>query len=114
MDEWWLGLLPLACCFLSLWLGLAVLAHPGRPAALDSRQSWEEQWEVGGKMDLGQAEKKFWKMRELVERLLLFLDLPSTLHLIQAGQIDKQILQESLSSKVWKKLIKQSTFRFRR
>ena len=65
-------------------------------------------------MDLGQPEKKVWKMPELVERLFLFLDLSSTLHLIQAGQIDKQILQESLSSKVWKKLIKQSTFRFRR
>ena len=37
-------------------------------------------------MDLGQAEKKFWKMRELVERLLLFLDLSSTLHLVQARE----------------------------
>ena len=61
-------------------------------------------------MDVEPAEKKFWKMPELIESLLFFLDPSSTFHLAQARAMDKQILRGSLSSKVWKNFIKQSTF----
>ena len=49
------------------------------------------------------AEKKFWEIPELVERLLDFLDLPSTLHLAQIHELTRKILQGSLA---WNKLIK--------
>ena len=120
MDEWWLGLCPVTeqshllaqlLSWAQAWACCACTPRQTSCTQFTPSWSWEEQWEVGRKMDLEQPEKKVWKMPELVERLLLFLDLPSTLHLVQADQIDKHILRESLSSKVWKKLIKQSTFR---
>ena len=61
-------------------------------------------------MDIKLPEKRVWKMAELVERLLLFLYLSSILHFVPADVMDKRILGESLSFKVWKNLIKQSTF----
>ena len=45
------------------------------------------------------AEKKFWARPELVEKLVLALDLESTLNL--ARVIDQKILQQSMASKVW-------------
>ena len=55
-------------------------------------------------------EEKFWKLRELVGRLLLFLELASTLHLAKAQVTSRDIFRESLSSKIWENLIKQSNF----
>ena len=63
---------------------------------------------VEGKMDIRQSMKIFWNAPELVERLFLFLDTSSVLHLAQAKMMNKQSFKESLSSKVWRNLIKQS------
>ena len=49
------------------------------------------------------SEKKFWGRPELVEKLFLVLDLDSTLNL--ARVMDREILQQSLASKVWKALL---------
>ena len=60
-------------------------------------------------MEIVKPEEKFWNMRELVERLFWFLDPASALHLAEAQLMDKKILRESLSSKAWKNLVKQSS-----
>ena len=52
----------------------------------------------------------FWNVPELAERIFLLLDPSSVLHLVQAQVIDKQTFKESLSSKVWMSLIKQSSY----
>ena len=57
------------------------------------------------------ADEKFWKTPELVERLVSMLGTLSTLHLIQAGVVDKGILQKGLSLKAWSKIISQSSYR---
>ena len=49
--------------------------------------------------------RKFWKMPELVEKLLPFLDLESTLHLAQTHELTQDILQGSFA---WNKLIRRS------
>ena len=59
-------------------------------------------------MDLEQPERKVWKVPELAERLLLFLDPSTTLHLAQAQVMNKDIFRQSLSFKVWMNLVKQS------
>ena len=61
-------------------------------------------------MDMRQSVKMFWNVPELVERIFLLLDPSSVLHLVQAQVIDKQTFKESLSSKVWMSLIKQSSY----
>ena len=52
-----------------------------------------------------EAARKFWELPELVEKLLPFLDLESTLHLAQAHQLTRDILQRSFT---WDKLIGRS------
>ena len=52
------------------------------------------------------AEQAFWKIPELAERVLLLLDPLSLLHLVQAGVLDKHVLEKSISSPVWNKLIR--------
>ena len=54
-------------------------------------------------MDFGQLDvvEKFWRTPELVEKLVSKLDPLSTLHLIQSGVMDKEILQKGLSLKAW-------------
>ena len=42
----------------------------------------------------------------LMERVSMFLDLKSTLNLVRV--LDKDILKKSLSSRVWRKLVKHS------
>ena len=54
---------------------------------------------------MSEAEKKFWKTLELHHSLLPFLDLESTLHLAQAHEVTKNILEDPY---VWNKLIKRS------
>ena len=56
-------------------------------------------------MSTGEAEQKFWRMPELVERLLFLLDPVSSMRLIQTGLVEKQVFRGSLSSKAWKHLI---------
>ena len=56
------------------------------------------------------AKEKLWKIPELVERLASMLDPRSVLYLIQSSVIDKDILQKSLSSKAWSRLIKHSSY----
>ena len=58
-------------------------------------------------MPLGQCEaaKIFWRTPELVEKLLPFLDLDSTLHLAQTHRVTKELLNKSF---VWNKLIRRS------
>ena len=58
----------------------------------------------------GEAEQKFWRMPELVEKLLLLLHPLSSLRLLQTGIVEKQVLRESLSSKAWNHLIRQCSF----
>ena len=50
----------------------------------------------------------FWKLPELVEKLVSFLDPRSTLHLLQSHVMDKKSLQDSFSTKAWTQLIKGS------
>ena len=56
-------------------------------------------------MSCTEAEKKFWKTPELVEKIFPFLDLQSTLSLAQAHELTRKILEGSF---VWKKLLKRS------
>ena len=56
------------------------------------------------------AKEKLWKFPELVERLASMLDPRSVLYLIQSSVVDKDILQKSLSSKAWSRLIKHSSY----
>ena len=49
--------------------------------------------------------EKFLNLSELVERVLLLLDPSSALNLFQSGLVEKKVLRESLSSKVWKQLV---------
>ena len=58
-------------------------------------------------MPLGQCEaaKIFWRTPELVEKLLPFLDLDSTLHLAQTHGLTRELLKKSF---VWNKLIRRS------
>ena len=49
------------------------------------------------------AEKKFWSTPELIERLLLNLDLKSTMCLAQAHELTQNVLE---GTRVWNKLIK--------
>ena len=53
--------------------------------------------------------EQFWGLPDLQERLLLLLDPPSTWNLLQAGLLKSQVLKESLSFKIWKKMIRQSS-----
>ena len=53
-----------------------------------------------------QAVAKFWETPELLGELFSFLDLKSALSL--ARVLDKDVLKRSLSSKVWRRLVKQS------
>ena len=55
--------------------------------------------------DGGNAEKKFWKMPELVERLVLFLDGESTMLLARCHKLALQVLQHPT---VWNKFIRRS------
>ena len=59
-------------------------------------------------MSFGQsvAEMKFWEMPELVDRLLPFLDVESTLGLAQVQELTQKILQ---GSHAWNKLIRRSS-----
>ena len=50
------------------------------------------------------AERKFWATPELLETLFSWLDLESTLNL--ARVVDKESLQNGITSKVWNKLIR--------
>ena len=59
-------------------------------------------------MDIRKSMKMFWNAPEMVERLFLFLDPSDVLHLAQAKVMKKQSFKDSLSSKVWRNLIKQS------
>ena len=61
-------------------------------------------------MNSSEAEETFWKMSKLIERILLFLDPFSSLHLLQTGLVEKQVLQDSLSSKAWNQLIRRCSF----
>ena len=49
-------------------------------------------------------------MPELVERIFLFLDPASSLHLLHTGLVEKQVLRDSLSSKAWNRLIRRCSF----
>ena len=42
-----------------------------------------------------EAEKKFWESPELIDTLLSFLDLESTLHLAKAHEVTRNILESS-------------------
>ena len=53
-----------------------------------------------------QAVAKFWETPELLGELFSFLDLKSALSL--ARVLDKDVLKRSLSSKVWRRLVKWS------
>ena len=53
-----------------------------------------------------QAVAKFWKTPELLGEFFSFLDLKSALSL--ARVLDKDVLKRSLSSKVWRRLVKRS------
>ena len=53
------------------------------------------------------AGQVFWK---LAERIILLLDPLSTLRLVQALVLDKHILEKSISSTVWNKLIRKGSF----
>ena len=63
--------------------------------------------QVFDKMSFGQsvAEKKFWEMPELVDRLLPFLDVESTLRHVKVHELTQKILQ---GSHAWKELIGRS------
>ena len=52
-----------------------------------------------------EVEKKFWETPELIDNLLSFLDLKSTLHLARAHKITQNILERTF---VWNKLIRRS------
>ena len=55
------------------------------------------------------SDEQFWGLPELQERLLLLLDPPSIWNLLQAGLLDSQVLKDTLSFKIWKKMIRQSS-----
>ena len=55
------------------------------------------------------SDEQFWGLPELQERLLLLLNPPSIWNLLQAGLLDSQVLKDSLSLKIWKKMIRQSS-----
>ena len=61
-------------------------------------------------MEQSEAEQKFLNIPELIARLISFLDPLSALHLLQSHVIDKKILQKSLSSEAWNKLIRRSSY----
>ena len=52
---------------------------------------------------------KFWEIPELVEKLVALLDPLSTTRLAQSGVMKTDIFQKSMSSKVWKNFIRQSS-----
>ena len=54
--------------------------------------------------------EKFLNLSELVERVLLLLDPSSALNLFQSGLVEKEVLRESLPSKVWKQLVLRCSF----
>ena len=53
---------------------------------------------------------KVWKIPELAERIVLFLDPLSLLRLVQAGVLSKQVLKKSISTPVWKNLIRRGSY----
>ena len=55
------------------------------------------------------SDEQFWGLPDLQERLLLLLDPPSIWNLLQAGLLDSQVLKDSLSFKIWRKVIQQSS-----
>ena len=55
------------------------------------------------------SDEQFWGLPELQERLLLLLDPTSIWNLLQAGLLDSQVLKDSLSFKIWKKVLRQSS-----
>ena len=58
-------------------------------------------------MEQSQAVQKFFSMAELVAELISFLPPKSALHLAQSGVLKKGILQKSLGSDSWNKVIRQ-------
>ena len=58
-------------------------------------------------MEQSQAEQKFFSMAEMVAELISFLPPKSALHLAQSGVLKKGILQKSLGSDSWNKVIRQ-------
>ena len=55
------------------------------------------------------SDEQFWGLPELQERLLLLVDPTSIWNLLQAGLLDSQVLKDSLSFKIWKKVLRQSS-----
>ena len=55
------------------------------------------------------SDEQFWGLPELQERLLLLLDPTSIWNLLQAGLLDSQVVKDSLSFKIWKKVLRQSS-----
>ena len=55
------------------------------------------------------SDEQFLGLPELQERLLLLLDPTSIWNLLQAGLLDSQVLKDSLSFKIWKKVLRQSS-----
>ena len=53
--------------------------------------------------------EQFWGLPDLQERLLLLLDPASIWNLLQAGLLDSQVVKDSLSFKIWKKVLRQSS-----
>ena len=60
-------------------------------------------------MEQSEAQQKFFKMPEMVAKLISFLPPQSALHLAQSHVVDKGILQKSLGSEAWGELIKQGS-----
>ena len=54
-------------------------------------------------MSDSEAEAKFWSLPELVMKLFSQLDIKSVLNL--ARVVDKEVLKESMTSKMWNKII---------
>ena len=57
-----------------------------------------------------EARHKFLNIPELIEMLILSLDPLSALRLLESRVIDKEILQKSLSSKAWNKLMRRCSY----
>ena len=53
---------------------------------------------------------KVWKIPESAERIVLFLDPLSLLRLVPAGVLSKQVLKKSISTPVWKNLIRRGSY----
>ena len=67
-------------------------------------------FEFNRKMEQSEAEHRFLKLPELIERLISLLNPFTTLRLLQSGVVDKETLQKSLSLKAWTKLVRKSSY----